>query len=73
MISKKHSEEAKKKISESHKGKHLSEETKKKLSEANIGKKMSEQTRKKMSESRKENPGPKGKHWKLVDGKRVWY
>ena len=70
---KKHSEEAKKKISKSHKGKHLSEETKKKLSEANKGKKLSEETKKKMSESRKGNPGPKGKHWKLVDGKRVWY
>jgi len=75
------SEEHKKKISEAHKGKKLSEETKKKLSEAHKGFHHSEEARKKMSEShkgksspRKGKPSPrKGKHWKLVDGKRVWY
>ncbi len=68
------SEEHKKKLSESHirkntwsKCKHLSEEAKKKLSEINKGKIMSEEAKKKMSEAKK------GKHWKLVDGKRVWY
>jgi len=63
---KKHSEEAKRKISESLKGKHwkLSEETRKKLSEAKKGKKLSEETRKKMSEAKK------GKHWKLSEETR---
>lgn len=48
-------------------GKHRSEETKAKISEAEKGKKQSEETKRKISESRK------GKHWKLVDGKMVWY
>ena len=47
------SEEAKKKLSEAHIGKHLSEEAKKKLSEANKGKKLSEETKKKLREVRK--------------------
>ena len=78
---KKLSEEHKRKISESNKGrtsvnkgKHLSEETKRKLSEAakgkptwNKGKHHSEEARTKMSESHK------GKHWKLVDGNRIYY
>lgn len=69
-----HSEEAKRKISEANKCKTLSEETKRKLSETHKGKPspfkgkhMSEETKKRMSEVKK------GKHWKLVDGKRVWY
>ena len=36
-------------------------------SEAHKGKKLSEETKKKISEANK------GKHWKLVGGKRVWY
>ena len=70
----KHSEEHKRKLSESKKGKKFSEEHKKKLSEAhkgkstwNKGKHHSEETKRKISESNK------GKHWKVVDGKRVWY
>lgn len=62
---KKLSEEIKRKISEAEKGKQLSEETKKRMSEAK--KHMTEETKRKMSESRK------GKHWKVIDGKRVWY
>lgn len=46
-------EETKKKMSESHKGKIRSEETRKKLSEINKGKHLSEETRKKMSEARR--------------------
>lgn len=68
------SEETRKKMSDAQKGenngmygKHHSEESKRKMSEAKKGKKMSDEFRKKMSESRK------GKHWKLVDGKRVYY
>lgn len=60
---KSHSEETKRKISEAHKGKPKSEEWKRKMK----GRIVSEETKKKMSEALK------GKHWKLVDGKRVWY
>ena len=55
-----HTEEAKKRMSEAHKGenngfygKHHSEETKRKISEKNKGKKLSEETKKKLSEIRK--------------------
>ena len=77
------SEESKKKISESLKGripwnksKHHSEETRRKISEANKGKSAwnkgkrgiySEETRRKQSESHK------GLRWKLIDGIRVYY
>ena len=36
-------------------------------SKAMKGKKMSEEHKKKIAKARK------GRHWKLVDGKRVWY
>lgn len=62
-----HSEETRKKMSETRKGKHQSEETRKKKSEAMKGKPKSEDHKKKLSERKK------GRHWKLVDGKRVWY
>ena len=60
---------------------YLSEEHKRKLSEAhkghkawNNGKKMPEELVKKNSDSHKgQTPWWKGKHWKLVDGKRVYY
>lgn len=63
MYGKTHSEEARRKIGEAHKGntwskgRHLSEETKRKLSEAHKGKKLSEEHKKKFSEVRK------GRHW----------
>lgn len=70
------SEETRRKMSENHKGmegKSHSEETRRKLSEAhkgkptwNKGKHSSEETKRKMSEAKK------GRHWKLVDGKRVY-
>lgn len=53
MKGKQHSEETKKKQSESAKGRHWTEEQKKMLSEVTRHWKV--------------------KHWKLVDGKRVWY
>ena len=63
-LGKHHSEETRKKISESKNGennywfgKHHSEETRKKISEAHKGKNHSDETRKKMSEAHK------GKHW----------
>lgn len=74
---KRRSEEIKKKISETKKGHLVSKETRKKLSKAlkgssNFeGKCHSEETKKKMSEAKK--GWHKGMHWKLVDGKRVWY
>lgn len=59
-ISKKHSEEARKKMSEAKKGKKLSEEHKKKLRENNVrywlGKKRTEETKRKLSEANKKNP-----------------
>lgn len=66
-------EEAKKKISYANKGRKHSEEAKNKMSESqkgntySKGKKRSEETKKKLSYAHK------GKHWKLVDGKRVYY
>lgn len=75
------SEETKRKISEAHKGKKLSEETRRKMSDAKKGRvsnmkgcKLSEETRRKISEAMKGKPARnKGKHWKLVDRKRVFY
>ena len=76
------SKENRRKVSEARKGKpawnkgkpgttnngmHRSEEWKRKVSEALKGKPKSEEHKRKLSEARK------GKHWKLVDGKRVWY
>ena len=91
-----HSEETKRRISESNSGKHHigynkgkqpSEETRRKLSESHKGKVLSEEQKQKISEKlkgrkkpmrsdehrKKQSEAIKGKHWKLVDGKRVWY
>lgn len=65
------SDETKRKISETEKGKCISYETRKKLSESHKGKYHTEEQKRKVSESMKGKN--KGKHWKLVDGKRVWY
>lgn len=73
----KRSEETRNKISESHKGKQgpnkgkkHSEEWIRKMSESMKrkykGKHFSDEHKKKLSEAHK------GRHWKLVDGKRVW-
>lgn len=51
----------------SHKGKPHSEEWKREHSEAMKGRTFSEEAKRMMSAAKK------GKHWKLVDGKRVWY
>ena len=51
-------EEARQKMSESHKGIKMSEEAKRKSSESHKGKKASEETRRKMSESRKGKNNP---------------
>ena len=63
------SDETKRKLSESLKGKtraQFSDETRRKMSEAKKGRTFSDETRRKMSEVRK------GKTWKVIDGKRVW-
>ena len=75
MRGKTFSEEHKAKMSEARKGpknpmfgKTFSEETKKKISDACKGKNKGKPA------WNKGKPSPhKGKHWKLVDGKRVWY
>lgn len=68
------SEEHKQKLAEAHKGHLTSEETRKKVSEANKGRPKSEETKRKMSEGMKGRPSnKKGMHWKLVDGKHVYY
>lgn len=72
------SEETKRKISEAckgkpswNKGKHLSEETKNKISKAGKGKHFTEEHKKKMSDALKGKN--KGKHWKLIDGERIYF
>lgn len=75
------SEEHKQKISAALKGKPskkkgipMSEEQKNKISETMKGRIPSEETRKKISDAKKGQPsGTKGKHWKLENGKRVYY
>lgn len=80
MKGKYHSEESKKKMSIVKKGKRLSEEHKIKIAEAmmsntfNKGKPKLEETKKKMSEAHKgRSSGVLGKHWELVDRKRVYH
>ena len=69
---KSHSEKTKKKISEALKGNHHSEEAKRKMSTAwDYNKHFTKEIKKKISESCK--GFHKDMHWKLVDGKRVWY
>ena len=82
-----HSEETKIKMSKAHKGKHLSEEHKRKLSDAKKGKKRSDEVKNKLKGRTAWNKGislseevklkmkglKKGKHWKIENGKRIWY
>ena len=65
MYGKKHSEESRKKNSESHKGKHHSDESKKKMSEAQKGKPKTEEWRKRIGEANK------GKHLSEEHKKRL--
>lgn len=75
------SEETKQKQHESHlgkepwnKGKPSSEELKRKISEGNRGKSRSEETKEKIRKSKSGKNNPMyGRHWKLVNGKRVYY
>ena len=64
------SAETKKKMSDVRKGIQLSEETRLKMSEAKKGKKrqpFSAEHKRKISDSYK------GRHWKIENGKRIWY
>ena len=61
------SEEHNKKISQSKMGHTVSDEARRKMSEKAKGRKLKPETIEKMKQIRK------GKHWKIVDGKRVWY
>lgn len=69
------SEETKQKIGAANKGKVRTAAMRAYWSTVHKGKKHSEETKKKISEKLKGRPNLcfKGKHWKLVDGKRVWY
>lgn len=68
------SEETKQKISNALKGRKCSAEHRKHNSEAHKGHIISEEQRRKHSERMKGHVGfNKGMHWKLVDGKRVYY
>ena len=76
-----HTPETRKKMSEAKKGKHNSKEHNRKISESKkgdknyiYGKHHTPETRKKMSEVKKGKPSnTTGKHWKLIDGKHVYY
>lgn len=68
------SEEWKRKISEANKGRKPSDSTIQKVKEVNKGRLVSEETHRKLSEAHKgKKPNRNKKHWKIVDGKRVWY
>ena len=81
------SEETRHKISESRKGRRASEETLLKMSEVNKGKHLSEEHKRKISNTlkgvkrkpcseehkRKLSESIKGRHWKIENGKRIWY
>lgn len=81
MYGKHQSEEARRKMSEAMKGrpghwkgKTFSEEHRRKLSELHSGKTLSDEHRKKISESLNGRQSPtKGRRWKLVNGKRIFY
>lgn len=63
-----------KRISNSKKGIKLSDEHKRNISEGQKGKQVSDETRQKIANGHKGKPGVcKGLHWKIVDGKRVYY
>ena len=55
------------------KGEKCSEETRRKMSEVRKGIVFSEEWKHKMSEAHKGISPNKGKHWKLVNGKRIYY
>lgn len=59
--------QAKKEIGEGKKGIPRSENVKLKISKANKGKKRSDETKQKLSDYYK------GKHWRVENGKRIWY
>jgi hypothetical protein len=75
LVGRKLSEEHKQKLSKAHKDSQIAMETTlenlKKAHETNTGRSRPDETRNKIS--KKMTGVFKGKHWKIVDGKRVWY
>ena len=68
------SEDTRKKISEANKGHTVSDETRRKISEVKKGHTVSDETRRKLSEASKGHKSAlKGKTWKLINGKRVYF
>lgn len=65
------SPESRVKISDAMKGRKFSEEHRRKIGDSWKGRKHTDETKLKMSQSMKGKH--KGKHWKSIDGKRVWY
>lgn len=65
------SPESRAKISDTMKGRKFSEEHRRKIGDSWKGRKHTDDTKSKMSQSMKGKH--KGMHWKLIDGKRVWY
>lgn len=70
-LGRKASEETRRKLSEAHKGHKPSKESIEKGRLARMGHPVSEETRQKIRE--KVTGVHKGKHWKVENGKRVWY
>ena len=54
-------------------GKHHTEESKRKMSEAKKGNQNGKGHKHSLEELQRMSEAKKGKHWKLIDGKRVWY
>lgn len=70
----KRSEETRKKISEARKRMGFSEEHRQHIKEAKARNGLSEETKYKMGSGMRGKQGKnKGKHWKMVNGKRVWF
>lgn len=79
VVGLKHSEEAKRKIAEAHKGKawhkdiHHSEEAKRKISEARKGRTFTEEHKRKLSESHKGKSCTEEAKRKLSEAKKLWW
>lgn len=70
----KRSEKTRKKISEARKRMGFSEEHRQHIKESKINKIYTDEERYRMGNGMRGKQGKnKGKHWKIVDGKRIWY
>ncbi len=68
-----HSEESKRKISESNRGKRRSEETRRKMSKANKGKHLSEEHKRKISEAHKGNRHSEETKRKMSEARKLYW